>query len=282
MIFRCCMLVFAAFVPLLSHAGNDNLHVGARSAGMAHSSLGLSDCWSTHHNQAGLATLEHAGASVYYENRFLLKEMNLSAATFALPTRSGTFGVIYHSFGYSSFNESKTGISYGRKLSDKFSVGIGLNYHSIRFGDVYGKGSAITTEMGLQIKITKELLIAAHIFNLNRAKITNTPLEYIPTVMRFGMLYTVSGKIILTGEAQKDIDRPLSIRAGAEYRPGDILAIRAGISSNPTLNSFGFGCYFNNLVLDIAASYHQTLGFSPQVGLSYTFSGKNKKQQPQQ
>lgn len=274
-------LLFLLFICTTSaFAGNDNLPVGARSAGLAHASLSLNDAWAVQNNQASLAYVNDITGGVYYENRFLIKDMNLSAAAFALPTKSGTFGFIYHSFGLSSYNESKAGISYGRKITEQFSVGIGINYNSIRFGGIYGKGHTLTGEIGFRLALNKNLVASAHVYNITRSKLitTNSGTEYIPTIMRFGLNYQVSKKIFIAAEAQKDIDHPLIIRAGAEYRVLDLIAIRAGISTNPTLNSFGFGFYFKDLVLDIAASYHQTLGFSPQVGLSYAPSKKKEKE----
>ncbi|MBX7095217.1 MAG: hypothetical protein K1X56_10865 [Flavobacteriales bacterium] len=271
-----------AFLLLFSlgKAGNDNLPVGARSAGLAHASLALNDAWAVQNNQASLAYLEQFSGGVYYENRFLIKDMNLSAAAFALPTKSGTFGLLYHSFSLSSYNESKAGISYGRKITENFAVGIGINYNSIRFGGIYGKGHTLTGEIGFRLALNKNLVASAHMYNITRSKLntSNSGSEYIPSIMRFGLNYSISKKIFAALEAQKDVDHPLIIRAGAEYRVLDLIAIRAGISTNPTLNSFGFGFYFKDLVLDIAASYHQTLGFSPQVGLSYAPSKKKEKE----
>ncbi|HRE75471.1 MAG TPA: hypothetical protein PK637_05030 [Flavobacteriales bacterium] len=274
------LLLFLLFGSAPLFAGNDNLPVGARSAGMANASVGLQDVWSVHHNQAGLAFLDAPTASVYYENRYLLREMGLSAFAFALPVKQGTFGLLYHAFGSAAYNESKTSLAYGMKLSPVFSVGIGLNYTTIRFGDVYGRSSALCADLGFQVQVTKDLRIAAHAYNLNRAKhsgIVNN--EYIPSIMRLGAHYTVSPKVIVATEVQKDIDHPVVFRAGAEYKVVEKLAIRAGVSTRPTLNNFGFGFYLKQFTLDVAASYHQTLGFSPQVGMTYRF-GKEKSETP--
>jgi hypothetical protein len=70
-------------------------------------------------------------------------------------------------------------------------------------------------------------------------------------------------------EEEKDIDQQAVFKAGLEYHVIDVLFLRAGIGSNPTLSTFGFGLKINQFVLDVASSYHQELGFSPQFALAY-------------
>lgn len=258
------------------YAGNDNFPVGARSAGLAHASVTLNDHWAVQHNQGALAFVKELGAGIYYENKFLVPELGLNALSLALPTKSGTFGLIYHSFGYSQYRESKFGISYGMKLGEKIGVGIGVNYNGIRIGDIYGNSAALTTEIGFRYAINEQLTLGAHVFNLNRAKLAVYNNEYIPTIFRLGAQYSFSKKIFLTTEANLDMEHPLVVKGGIEYRALDILVIRAGVSTNPLFNSFGFGLYFNNFQLDVAASYHQVLGFSPQAGLNFVLAKKNK------
>ncbi len=89
-------------------ASNDNYPMGGRSAGIGHASVTLSDVWSTHHNQAGLAYLENISAGVFYENRFLLKELGVQGGVLALPTKGGTFGISMSSFGYSLITKAST------------------------------------------------------------------------------------------------------------------------------------------------------------------------------
>ena len=64
-------ILLLAFFPVILFAGQDNSHYGGRSAAMGHSSVMLSDVWSTHHNQAGLGWLNRPVAGVFFQNRFL-------------------------------------------------------------------------------------------------------------------------------------------------------------------------------------------------------------------
>jgi hypothetical protein len=264
----------------LAFCGGENFSVGGRSAGMAHASVTLSDLWSAHNNQAGLALLKHPIAGIYYENRYLIREMGLSNVAAALPvSKIGTFALSYYRFGSSLFYDSKVGLGYGMKLGEKISGGVQLNHHTIGFGDIYGKRSTVSTELGILAQLTNELSIGAHIYNINRARINNNPNEYLASYIRLGLNYKFSEQVFAVIEVQKDVHNKPLFKAAAEYKPADMLFIRAGISNNPLFNAFGFGLDLKNFKVDLAAAYHQQLGFSPQMSMVYEFA-KNNKNKP--
>ncbi len=187
------------FLPITLTAGNEHLPVGARSAGMAHSSVTLNDHWSLFHNQAGLGRLKEISAGVYYENRFLVNSLSTGSLAIAMPTQSGTFGLSVYTFGLSNYRESKLGLAYGRMLGEKISAGLQLNYLSTLLPEAYGKYNGFTAELGLQALLTDKIILGAHIYNVSRAKLTDkNGLEYVPTVIRIGMMYKVSTKVFKT------------------------------------------------------------------------------------
>lgn len=265
------LLLPLMLMPLLALAGNDNLHFGARSAGMAHSSVTLSDVWSTHHNQAGLAWFKTPQAGVFFQNRFMLKNLNYMGFAYAHPTKSGAFGISYTSFGSKLYGESKAGLSYAIKFNDKISGGVQMNYHNTRILN-YGSTSAFTIELGMQAKLTKKLMIGAHLFNPTRTKMANYNDERIPTIFRMGLNYKFSDKVFMTTEVEKDIDYRAVFRAGIEYMASDKVYFRGGVGTNPTLAAFGLGVKLENFQFDIASTYHQVLGFTPEISLNYNFS----------
>ena len=262
------------------HAGGENYAIGARSAAMGNASVTLSDIWSVHHNQAGLSGLSHPVAGIHYENRYGVKEMSLQAAAFALPLPGdggNVLGLSMTTFGYSAYRDTKFGLSYGKKLGDKYSVGLQLNYLQTSIGGEYGSSGALAAEAGLQAEIIDDLSIGVHIFNPTRAKILEyvvqeeTEVERIPTIMRFGISYEFSDKVTVNLETEKDVYFKPIFKGGLEYHPIDILYLRGGISSDPIYNTFGFGLEMSNFKLDFAASKHQVLGYTSQISLIYNF-----------
>jgi hypothetical protein len=252
-------------------AGNDNIPIGARSAGLGHASVSLSDVWSAQHNQAGLGFLKRPEAGVYYESRFLMPELGLSGAVVALPTSKGTFGLNVRTFGYELYSESKIGFSYARAFSEQLSIGMQLNYNNIRFAEFYGVRNTFTAEVGVQYKVTPQFTVAAHVYNPNRVKLADFNNERLPSIIRFGIGYNVSKKVLVLAEAEKDSYNKPMIKAGIEYLVTDNFYVRTGIASNPYLNSFGFGLIMKDLRIDFAGTFHRFLGFTPQLSLNYRF-----------
>ena len=92
--------------------------------------------------------------------------------------------------------------------------------------------------------------------------------------MRFGGSYKFSEKALLSSELEKNVGLTTIFKAGLEYHIVEQVFLRGGIASNPTLSSFGFGFKLKQWQVDVASSYHQVLGFTPQVSLVYDFKGE--------
>lgn len=272
------LLILGFLGILLSvDAGNEDYPIGARSAAMGNASVGLSDMWSAQHNQAGLGFVREFGAGVSYENRFLLKEISVRGGVAALPIKAGTFGLCITNFGYSQYSENKYSLSFAKAFGDKFSVGIALDYLSTHIAEGYGNKGVAAGEFGIQAKPLKGLTLAAHVFNPTRAKLAAYNNERLPTIFRLGGCYSFSDKVIVALEGDKDLTKKAEFKAGIEYHAVKEFYLRLGVSTQPTLSTFGFGLNIRQLKIDVSASYHQVLGISPQLGLSYVLSSKPTK-----
>ncbi len=269
------VLLFSLFSFFLTSsflkASNDNYPFGGRAAGMSNASVTLYDFWAVSHNQAGLAKMENAAAGVYFENRFLIEELNFGAGAFIYPTKLGVLGFNFTYFGFELYNETKIGIAYARNFGERFSLGMQLNYHNTGIGENYGNRGNITAELGAIFHILPQLSIGAHLYNPARAKIGNFADERIPTIFKTGLGYEFSERVLVVLEAEQSINHKPVFKAGIEYHIIDPIFIRGGIGTNPNSNSFGFGLLMGNLEVDLATSYHYLLGYSPQISMIYNF-----------
>lgn len=266
-------LLFIALLFAFGHifALNGNVPEGGRSSSMGGASVALSDFWSLQNNQAGMAFYNQMAAGIYFENRFLVKEMSLKSGGFILPTKSGVFGLKLSYFGYSQYNESKFGLAYARKLSKKIAVGVQLDYLLTAIGNDYGKKGLVTFEIGILTQINEHLSIGAHVFNPINAKIAEYNNERIPAVFRMGAAYAFDEKLTITAEVEKDTEFDPMAKFGIEYRIIKEIYVRGGIASNPGLYSFGFGVNIGGLKLDFSSSINTVLGYSPQISMIYQF-----------
>lgn len=262
-------------LSLSGFSGADNHPVGGGPAGIANAWVSRSDIWSIHHNQAGLGFASNMQAAVYYENRFLLSELSVQNAAFVLPTKSGTFGLSYTGMGFNAYRENTAKLGYGLKLADRISAGIGLGYTHVRIGaGDYGSRGALLAELGIQFRVSKNLTLGAHAFNLSRSRLSEYNDERVPFIFRLGGHYTFSEKVLIALEVEKDISFPPTLRGGFEFHPIDLLYVRAGLSSGPMQAAFGFGLELKNFRLDLATTFHRQLGLTPQASLIYSFDKK--------
>lgn len=261
------LFIFFSFYSIAQNNSTD-----ARSKGVANASVAFTGINSILNNQAGLAKLEHLSIVLSAEQRFILNDLNNFGAGFAMPTNSGTFGVSVHYFGFEDFNQSKIGLAYARKLMDKLSVGIQFDMLSTRISE-YGNRNLFTFEIGVQSELIENLLLGFHLYNPVKLEIIED--EFVPTIIRAGATYTASKKLKLHTELEKDFDFPFIFKGGIEYELVDDFWLRVGVNTNPTAMSFGLGYQMKNgLRLDLASNYHQELGFTPSVGISFDFVKK--------
>ena len=264
-----------SFQSVIAQIGNDL--IGARSAAMGGYNVTLSDVWSTNNNQAGLGFVEDLSGGIYYENRFLLKETSYKAGAFVMPVKSGAFGMSVTSFGFELYNETKAGLSYGQRFGDKFSVGVQMNYLNTKLTQEYGSKTSITGAIGLIAKLSEELSLGVHVYNPTRAKLAEYDDERVPTIMKLGLDYRFSEKVMFAVSTEKDVNYVAVVNAGLEYHITELLYLRGGISTNPTQYAFGVGMQLKDFKVDLSSSFHQTLGMTPGISIIYTRDKKKKE-----
>jgi len=273
-------ILFTALLlePFTGISGNENFQLGSRSAALGGSAVCLSDIWSVGNNQAGLGYLKNISFGAYYDNKFLLKELNTGSAAVAIPTKK--FGVLAVSFvqtGNKLYKESKYGFAYARAFGDIISIGIQLNYQRVFIGEGYNQRKGFFTgEVGLQAKVLKNLTLGAHIFNPTLTKMTDYNNERIPVIFKLGLLYKFSEKVFIAVEGEKDLDYKPYFKIGIEYAPVKQVFFRTGISTNPFQNGIGVGLKFGSMKIDVSSTIHPQLGVSPQMGLIYQFGKESE------
>ena len=250
------------------HAGGDNYPLGARSAGMATASVVLTDIWSSANNQAGLGYLERPAAAVFYENRLNVKSLSVQSGAFAIPVQATTIGVNYRYFGYSKYNDAKFGLAVGKKLGEKFALGVQMDYLHTHIADDYGNYGVLCGEIGLMCEPVEHLFVGAHLYNVSQSKQKVNLDERVPTIMRFGVGYVIQDKATISIETEKDLRMDAVFKAGLEYSPVGDLFLRCGMSTGHMYQyAFGLGYSWKYFTIDMAFSHHKFLGYSPHISL---------------
>lgn len=242
---------------------------GAQSAGMANASVTLDGPWALFQNQAGLSEIQGLNAGVFYQSRFGLPELSTAGLGVAHPLGDGAIGLSYSRYGQTAYRKQKIGLAYARKLGEKLDVGVQFDYIGVWLGGAYGNTTVFTFEGGAIYKANDKITLAAHVFNPVNVKLADFNNEELPSVLRAGLQYKLSERVQINTEVRKRIDQDYSLAVGLQYMPVENLYLRAGASGAPSRLAFGIGYRWSQFQIDIAAIHNQTLGYSPQVSLTY-------------
>jgi hypothetical protein len=266
---------FIFFISELTYAAGDHGTIGGRAAALGYTSVTQSDEWSVFNNQAGLAWCKMYSAGIYFENRFLVKDLSLKAVAVTLPAGKGAFGISFRQFGFSLYSEMNAGIAYGMRLAKRFSVGIQADYFRLHVADGFKDNSVFFCEIGLQYRAADHLWLGLHLTNPVPLKLSSRTNERLPVRMSLGASWRITEGLQSEVEVEKDLAHKPVLKAGLEYRPAKKLVMRMGLLTNPAAFTFGCGLDFGNLQFDIASSYSFVLGYSPQASLTYFFGKKH-------
>ncbi|MGE5107060.1 MAG: hypothetical protein ACM3H8_05920 [Sphingobacteriales bacterium] len=251
--------------------------IAGRYIGLGAYSKNFADAYSFTQNQAALANVKTASAGVYAERRFLVQELNLYSAVLALPTRSGNFGIQADYFGFKNYNESQIGLAYARNLGSKVDAGVKFNYYNVRIPS-YGDASSVNFEAGALFHLTDKLHAGLHVFNPVGGKLgKNENEEKLAAAYKVGLGYEASDNFFISAEVVKQEDQPVNVNAGFQYNFLKQFMMRAGIATATNNSYVGIGLNVKQFRLDVVASYHPQLGFTPGILVLFDF-GKQKNE----
>ena len=250
--------------------------VSASYIGMGAYSMNHADVFSVTSNQAALAEMENAAVGFFGENRFLLAETNMYSAIIALPTKEGNFAFQADYFGYKNYNESQLGIAYARNVGKKLDLGIKFNYYSFRIPG-FESPSTVNFEIGVICHFTEKLNGGIHMYNPVGGRLSKTENDKLSSIYSFGLGYEASDNFFVGAEIVKQEDLPVNVNAGVQYNFAKQFFARFGIASQNESPYGGAGVSWKNFRLDISASYHPQLGFSPGLMLIMNLKPKENE-----
>jgi len=149
---------------------------------------------------------------------------------------------------------------------DKLSLSLQgdlLSYQAKQYGNRY----LATVEIGTMLQATKNMRIGFHVFNPFSQKLND--IEYVPSVFRLGVLYSLSKNVEMMMEVEKDLIYDFNIKAGINYQPIENFSIRAGFGSAGKQFHLGLAYTFGEFTIHGSASVHQQLGISSAAEVSY-------------
>lgn len=240
--------------------------IAASYIGLGAYSVNHVDVFSVTSNQAALARIKDPAAGIYGEKRFLLAETNMYSAIIAMPTKEGNFAFQADYFGFKNYNESQLGIAYARSVGKNLDLGVKFNYYSFRIPG-FESPSTVNFEIGAIAHLTERLNAGIHFYNPVGGKLSKTENDKLSSIYSFGLGYEASDNFLISVEMVKQEDLPVNVNVGMEYDFAKQFFARFGIASQNGSPFAGAGVCWDNIRLDISASYHPKLGVSPGLML---------------
>lgn len=240
--------------------------------GLGYASSCLSDVWALFNNPAGLTGGKQPEAFFSYDAYPAFSSFNRMAAGFAIPTGPGVTGIGVYRFGDDLYNEQIISAAFANTLGIA-SLGLKVNYiqyHTEGFGNT----GALTVSMGGIAQLTPHLSIGAHVININQPNLTKLSEEALPTVLLLGLGVTLSEKVFITSEIEKDLGYDLIWKSGLEYKVHKKVTARTGFNIRPQAGVLGLGWSIKKFHLDYAVAYTMNLGASHQAAISYRFKSE--------
>ncbi|GAB5534563.1 MAG: hypothetical protein Rubg2KO_08120 [Rubricoccaceae bacterium] len=270
----CLALAIAASAPVWAQLAEG----GARRLAMGRAGVALGgEAWGIA-NPATWATLADRRLALEGSQAFGLADLRLGAASAALPTSLGTVTVSGRTFGGGDLRETRVMAGFARPLAlsraRSLDVGLAVGVESATV-DSFGSASTLLLDAGVQGDLLPALrlgLSARNLLGVGRGAEADLQrsVSTVPTLAA-GLAYTPSSRAVLVLDALQDLDRGLSMRAGAEVHPVDALALRIGVSSAPVRYSAGLGVLAGPARVDLAVEQHETLGLTPAFGVEVGF-----------
>ena len=221
-------------------------------------------------NPAGISVATSTQLLATAENRFAIPGFKIAgiSAAFPVATNSG-LGLCMRTSGVPEYRRTGINVSYGRELSGSIRIGVSGGLDQVRikgFPSVYQP----TLVIGIQQSFNTSLTLGSGVkLILDPTESRSTNLLY---TLRLGLCWQVSSIVNLFLESVKSVTGPLELIIGFEYQVHKSFAIRLGYSSIPHTIHAGFSLsIMKSLPIDISVVYHQILGISPSLGLSYHF-----------
>ncbi|MFD2203253.1 hypothetical protein [Shivajiella indica] len=260
------------FNNIFAQSGNETLPKGARSTGMGDAHVTLGDVWSVFNNIGGLSRIESSQVTFSYDHRLNLEELTTLAAAIAFKKDNSAFGLGVSNFGSDYFSQSQLGLGFSNQLGIA-SLGIKVTYFQTSI-EGFGTGRAAIIEFGGVAELSPELFFGAHIYNPNRARYGKNSPDHLPTVVKAGLSYRASDRVMLNIEAEKDILLEPLVKIGLEYNMLEKVWARTGLNTFAQSLFFGIGFKTRKIQIDYAMTQHPQLGFTHHFSFNYSFHEK--------
>lgn len=265
---KCAIILLLVCVQSRVYSAFEHLAHGSSVIAMGGASVAsVNDPWTAFSNPGGLSTIDSRLLSLYYSPQpFGLKELAQGSFSFIEPTPAGTLAASGSRFGFELYREVDLQVSFGGNINDMLAAGASVHYYHLSI-ERYGSAQTFGVDVGVLAHLTDEIRWGFAAFNVN-APIIGRAREKLPQVFVTGVGYSPIPEVTLAADLEKDIRYQAELHGGVQYSFLDLVAVRVGTTSDPSVLSAGVGIHYSVVQLDYAFANHTELGPTHQFSLT--------------
>ncbi len=251
---------------------------GIRNGALANATTGLPFAGPGFPNPANVGYSRSGSLSVYAVQMYGIAALRYGGVHLSLPLRTSMLSFHASSFGFDTYRETQVQAGMvlpfkpGSAREIKFALHGTVKHLAIQR---YGRTSSYSLSLGTSMPLSHNLyfgVAALHFLQTAR-------LDVLPKTLTAGFSFKPfpAGSIMLAW-AQTAQYSP-SLKLGFEVKGNPFLQLRYGFSTQPLLYALGRGIQLDLLSIDLAMSYHQSLGWTPGVSINLLFMRRKDESQ---
>jgi hypothetical protein len=226
---------------------------------------GVTDAFAMLSNKAALARISAASVALSGERAYGLAEIARYRMAVVIPAGTSVVGLQggYSMAGY--FRESLVAINYARKLAKPADIGIQMGYQQSGVSG-YPQVAQVSAEIGLMLHLSPAINAGWNI-RLPRRLDAGTGAAALPFLYSMGIGFDPPGSWSAAVTVEKRPSAGVRGGVGCIYRPVPRVECRLGIRTGSMPLWFGCGIQLAGLRIDVSATVHERLGFTPAISL---------------
>jgi len=207
-------------------------------------------------------------------NRFEMKELSTFQGGIDFVNKFLPSAIDIFTFGYDAYRENMFRLSVAKKLGEQWFSGVAVQYRWIQtelFEDI---PQFLSTDIGILYNPVENMFIGLLIMNFPSFYITNGETDnklFNSYSLQTGFEWKIINSLLIAGTVERSECCQLTGSAGVEYILFKDFCFRTGLQFSPLLPTMGVGYQISHFIVNAAVVYHQSLGISSGLGVSFTF-----------
>ena len=222
-------------------------------------------------NQAGLGRRKQHSLGLHHSRPYLLRELGQSSLSGQYLTGTGALGILLSTQGIKGLRQSSFWLSYGMKLTQDISAGVGIHLWNSSLPDQVFYASGAGLALGIQARIAPHWTLGAHVLHPASWNSLSLPNARPGMILSAGFSYIFLESVTLFSEIRAFHRLGIILVEGLEWHLNARASMRMGFSNKPTTFSWGISLLLRPWNIQFAFQYLNHSGMIPHTSLGHAW-----------